>query len=84
MAIKKLLTIELSNGTTEDFNFSNDVTEWSDLDDAGHETEDYCCLLSSKENKDILHENFAAILTKAQVRGRADLKDAIDDEIKKF
>ena len=36
------------------------------------------------EEKDILHENFVTILTKAQVKGRKDVEKAMKYEISKF
>ena len=81
---RTILGIQLENGEKKNFDFSKEVTNWRDIKKEPVETPDPCCPHSFSEEKDILHENFVTILTKAQVKGRKDVEKAMKDEISKF
>ena len=67
-----------------DIDFSTDVEVWNDAREASEDLVDTCCLYSHSKEKDIMHDTFATILTKAQVRGRPEIDQVMQDEIKKF
>ena len=52
-----------------DVDFPKDVTAWFDAKDI-IEDDDHCCLHSFSTEKDILHDCFATILTRGQVKKR--------------
>lgn len=84
---KNTVGIKLENGKEKDFDFSKDIKEWKDekdCEDKNYYTTDPCCLHTFLEEKDFDHEVFATVLTKAEVKGRPDLDQAISDEISKF
>ena len=66
-----------------DIDFSTDVEVWNDAREASEDLVDTCCLYSHSKEKDIMHDTFATILTKAQVRGRPEIDQVMQDEIKK-
>ena len=71
---KNIVGVQLENGQEIDFDFSNEVQNWRYIKEK----------LSDTVDEDILHENFVTILTKAQVKGRKDVENAMKDEIYKF
>jgi transposase InsO family protein len=81
---KNIVGIKLIDGTDMDIDFSTDVEVWNDAREASEDLVDTCCLYSHSKEKDIMHDTFATILTKAQVRGRPEIDQVMQDEIKKF
>ena len=67
---KGLVIIKMEDGSTQEFNFATDVTEWLD---------------AQNDMNDVpTSDTFATTLTKAQVANRPDACEAIQQEIKKF
>ena len=67
---KDIVVVRMEDGTKQEFDFVKDVTEWSYDPDAIEEV--------------LINESFVTTLTRAQVAGRPDVLDAIQQEIKKF
>ena len=63
-----------------DIDFLTDVEVWNYAREASEELVDTCCLYSHSKEKDIMHDTFATILTKAQVRGRPEIDQVMPDE----
>ena len=81
---KHNIFIRLEDATEKSYDFSKDIVEWMDANAVSEDQPDVCCLHSLQEEKDIMHETYATILTKSQVKGRPDASKAMVDEIKKF
>ena len=81
---RNIVVVKLAEGIEKEFDFSENVVEWSDDSESLDEIEEPCCLHSFSENKDIFHSNYLTVLTKSQLKGRPDVKPAIEQEIKKF
>jgi hypothetical protein len=83
---RNILGIRLSDGSEKEYDFSKDVTEWVDIREQTDEIPDPCCLHSlSDSDGEIMHETYATVLTKAQVRQwPVEAKKAMEEEIKKF
>ena len=67
---KNKVGIKFDNGLEEDYDFSTDIVEWFDVNKTDESLENSCCLHSFSNEKNILHENFLTVLTRAQVKGR--------------
>lgn len=81
---KNILGIQLDDGMVKDYDFSKDIDDWCDAKDISDEMDEICCLYCLSDQKDILHENFVTILTRAQMEERPDAKKVMKQEIKKF
>ena len=81
---KNIVGIKLIDGTDMDIDFTTDVEVWNDAREASEDLVDTCCLYCHSKEKDIMHNTFATILTKAGVRGRPEIDQVMQDEIKKF
>ena len=81
-----IVNITLEDGTIKAYDFKKDVVDWKDAstDDNVQENVDICCPKAITEENDIVHDTYATILTKAQVKDRPEAQKAIEDEIKKF
>ena len=68
------------------YDFEKDILEWKDAtnDVPNESSNDVCCLKSLEEEKDMVHDTYATILTKTQTKARPDAPKAIEDEIQKF
>ena len=78
------MVVKLDNDSEKHYDFSKDVVEWKDINVLEDDSQDACCPHSFSPDRDILHENYATILTKAQVKGRIDSEHVMKAEIKKF
>ena len=81
---KSIVVVKLDNDSEKHYDFSKDVVEWKDINVLEDDSQDACCPHSFSPDRDILHENYATILTKAQVKGRIDSEHVMKAEIKKF
>ena len=66
---KEVVTVRLDDGSIKEFDFVKDVTEWSYDEDVF-------------END--VSQTYATVLTKSQVAGRSDAKEAVEQELQKF
>ena len=74
---RNIVGILFHDGSEKDFDFAVDIIDWSYINESSEDLEDTCCLHSFSEEKDLFHEIFATkVLTKAQVKGRADAEDS--------
>ena len=81
---RNIIGIQFDDGSNIDVDFPKDVTAWFDAKDI-IEHDDHCCLHSFSTEKDILHDCFATILTREQVKKRPEeAEHAMKQEIKKF
>ena len=83
-AYRNIIGIRFSDGTEEEYDYSKPGIHWQDFKEDSVYSTDICCLHSVSEEKDVVHETFATVLTKAQVKGRKDAKEAMQAEIQKF
>ena len=79
---KNVVGIKLDDGLEKHYDFSIDIDNWSDINEPEAAIEP-CCLYSFTEEKNIQHETFATVLTKAEIKGRPDVDKVMNDEIKK-
>ena len=79
-----MIKIRLEDGTEKHYDVVKDITKWKDAHEIVEDQPEVCCLHSLQEEKDIMHETFETVLTKAQMKNRLDTPKAMEDEIKKF
>ena len=80
---RNIVTIKLEDGAEHAYDFTKDIDEWEDINSVD-EVNEPCCLQSLSSEKNIEHETFATVLTRAQVKGRLDADIAMQEEVKKF
>ena len=81
---RNMIKICMEDGTEKYYDVVKDNIEWKDAHENVEDQPEVCCFHSLQEEKDIMHEIFVPVLTKAQVKNRPDAPKAMEDEIKKF
>ena len=83
---RNVINMMLEDGNVKSYDFEKDILEWKDAtnDVPNESSNDVCCLKSLEEEKDMVHDTYATILTKTQAKARPDAPKAIEDEIQKF
>ena len=79
-----IVSIRLEDGTEQDYYFSEEIDSWMDAQANFEDQSEVCCLYSLQKEKDVMHETYATVLTKSQVKSRPEANKAMEDEIKKF
>ena len=79
-----MIKIRLEDGTEKHYDVVKDIIEWKAAHEIVEDQPEVCCLHSLQEGKDLMHETFATVLTKAQVKNMPEAPKAMEDEIKKF
>jgi hypothetical protein len=67
-----VINMMLEDGNVKNYDFGKDILKWKDAtnDDPDESSNDICCLKSLEEEKDIVHDTYATILTKTQAKAR--------------